>query len=988
MGDTFGGAGRPPDADAPSRVSSNVTVIRLEDELRQSFIDYAMSVIVDRALPDVRDGLKPVHRRVLYDMYDLRIWNSGQTKKSARVVGDVIGRFHPHGDAAVYETMVRMAQWFSMRAPLIFGQGNFGNIDGDGAAAMRYTEVKMTRIAELMLQDIDKETVNTYPNYDGNEQIPEVLPTRFPNLLVNGSSGIAVGMATNIPPHNMGEVIDGTIALLANPDLTLEELMHHIPGPDFPTGGYIIGGEGIREAYATGRGRCLMRARTHVETDRSGRRTIYVDEIPYVVRKSELVRQIADLMREKKIEGISEINDLSDKDHPVRIAIDLKRDAFEEAVLNNLYEKTRMQESFAINMVALVGTSPRQLPLLDILREFLNFRREVVTRRTVFLLRQDRRRAFLNEGRIVAKGNIQHLIDIITNSLNADDARQRLMAEPWDATLITTLLVRDAEGRNICLPQGIEERAGLHDGHYFLAEDQARDILAMQLQRLTHLATEEIQDSYRELIGSIQGYLRILNDRTVMDEVIRTELSEVRDQYSDARKSEITVDYARLSKGDLIARQDVVVTMSHQGYVKYMDLASYESQKRGGKGRAVAKLKEEDYITRVVVASTHDSLLCFTSAGRCFVSRVYDLPTSDNRTWRGRPVQNIFNIEENELITALLPIPDDDEDIYEKTCVFMATARGLVKKIALAQLRAFVGRSNANAIKVIRLADDDLLIGVELTSGDDDIVLISSQGKAIRFCEYHPGRAAADGSAEEGDAVSDGEAEAELAEDEGEEAPEGGTADSDRHRGSGVRESGRTAGGIRGIRLPPGARVVSLIVVAAEEVETTRLLMASANGFGKLMSASEIGMRNRGGQGVIVMKNLERNGEVVGAGLADGDDNSEYMLITDQGRMIRSQLSGISVVGRYASGIILMRPADGERVIALQTLSGDIVQASHRQAQARRHERSESEGRAPGSHPDPEADASGGGTDPGAGADPDGGTDPDGGAAGPAGGGH
>ena len=574
-------------ADQNSSVNSKMPTVKLEDEIKKSFIDYAMSVIVDRALPDVRDGLKPVHRRVLYDMYDLKIWYSGQTKKSARVVGDVIGRFHPHGDAAVYETIVRMTQWFSMRAPLIFGQGNFGNIDGDGAAAMRYTEIKMTKIAEMMLQDIDKETVDSYPNYDGNEQIPEVLPTRFPNLLVNGASGIAVGMATNIPPHNLSEVIDGSIALLDNPDLSLDEIMRYIPGPDFPTGGFIVGNSGIKEAYATGRGRCIMRARTHVEEDKSGRKTIYVDEIPFVVNKSAIVKQIADLVHEKKIEGIAEVNDLSDKDNLVRIAIDLKRDAYAEAVLNNLFDKTQLQTSFAMNMIALVGNHPKLLSLKEILSEFVSFRREVVTRRTVYMLRQDRRKAFLNEGLIVAKANINKIVDMITSSANAEDARHKLMSEPWDGALIGSLIVRAADGSNICMPSGIEVTAGLHDGKYYLSEEQARAILAMQLQRLTHLASDEIQADYKALIENIKGYLEILNNPVRMNEVIRDELIEVKNTYGDKRRSDFIEDYGKRSKGDFIAKQDVVITLSGEGYIKYQDISSYEAARnRGGKGRA------------------------------------------------------------------------------------------------------------------------------------------------------------------------------------------------------------------------------------------------------------------------------------------------------------------------------------------------------------------------------------------------------------------
>lgn len=920
----------------PKSINSNVALVKLEDELKQSFIDYAMSVIVDRALPDVRDGLKPVHRRVLYDMYDLKIWHNGQTKKSARVVGDVIGRFHPHGDAAVYDTIVRMAQWFSMRNPLIFGQGNFGNIDGDGPAAMRYTEVRMTKIAEMMLQDIDKETVNTYANYDGNEQIPEVLPTRFPNLLVNGSSGIAVGMATNIPPHNLGEVVNGAIALLDKPDMNLDEMLQYIPGPDFPTGGYIVGRAGIKEAYATGKGRCIMRARTHTETDKSGRKTIYVDEIPYQVNKSAIVKQIADLVREKKIEGISEVNDLSDKDNLVRIAIDLKRDAYEEAVLNNLYEKTSMQTSFSINMVALVKNSPRLLPLLDILREFLNFRREVVTRRTVYLLRQDRRKAFLNEGLIVAKSNINKIVDMITNSENVEDAKQKLMAEPWDGSLIDSLMVRAEDGSNICLPQGISKRAGLHDGKYFLAEEQAKAILALQLQRLTHLASEEIQADYKALIENIKGYLRILNDATVMNSVIRDELVEVKNQYSDKRRSDFTEDLGKLSKGDFIAKQDVVITLSQDGYIKYQDLASYDSQKRGGKGRLVAKLKDEDYITKVVVGNTHDSLMCFTSQGRCFVNKIYELPNSENRTWRGRPIQNIFNIEENETITALLAIGDIDDNSF----VIMATAKGLVKKTPLSEFRNFIERSNTNAIKAIKLNEGDILIGVEITSGDDDIVLVSSNGKAIRFCEYYKSKSLGELDSDEED-ISD---EIETNETDSDNDVEEGLNSLDpaiRHKGSGIRPASRISGGIRGIKLAPNATVVSLMVIPLSQVATAQCLIACARGYGKRMLVADIPFRNRAGQGVIVLKNIERNGNVIGAGLVD--EISEFMIITNQGQMIRSPIDEISLGSRMANGVILMRVADDENVIALQTLSEDVVEAAKKQAEARRNDKIDSQ---------------------------------------------
>lgn len=926
----------------------NVTAVRLEDELRQSFIDYAMSVIVDRALPDVRDGLKPVHRRVLFDMYKLKIWHNGPTKKSARVVGDVIGRFHPHGDAAVYDTIVRMAQWFSMRNPLVFGQGNFGNIDGDGPAAMRYTEVRMTRIAEAMLQDIDKETVNTYPNYDGNEQIPEVLPTRFPNLLVNGSSGIAVGMATNIPPHNLGEVIDGTLALLDKPEITLDELMHYIKAPDFPTGGFIVGTAGVREAYATGKGRVVMRARTHVETDKSGRRTIIVDEIPYMEAKSNIVKQIAELVRDKKIEGIAEVNDLSDKDHQVRIAIDLKRDAFEEAVLNNLYEKTSLQSNFAVNMIALVGQHPRQLSLIEILKEFINFRREVVTRRTVYLLRQDRKKAFLDEGLIVAKGNIDRVIEIITSSENTEEAKQRLVAEAWDGTLISTLIHLDERGENVCLPQGIEKSAGLHDGKYHLSVRQAERILEMQLSSLTRLNSEKIQAEYRGLIANILGYLEILNSTERLKEVIREELKAARSDFADKRRSEIIGDMGRVSKADLIAPQDAVITLSDKGYIKYQDISAFESQRRGGKGRAAARVKDDDIITRTLVTNTHHILLCLTSQGRLFASWVYDLPTSENRTWRGRPIQNYFAIEEGERVTSMLSIAEFDENHF----IFMVTARGLVKKIRLSEYRHLLTSSAINSgrpVKITTLMEGDELVDAQIGSGDDDIYLFTANGKALRFCDYY-------------DVSKDGdESEAESAEENAgetltEESEIASGAESDngeeikvevvrnRHFGYGVRPSGRTSRGIRGMRLVGDDRIVSLIVITPDGKDRHYAIILTAKGKGKKMVLEELTLRNRGGQGIMVMPSRagEKNGPVIGATRVE--DGDEFLIITDQGTLIRSPVDeSLRPMSRMAVGVILMRPGDNENIIALETIPCEVAEASREAQNARRQEKKDRE---------------------------------------------
>ena len=883
-----------------SAVVSDGPTVKLEDELKQSFIDYAMSVIVDRALPDVRDGLKPVHRRVLYDMYDLKIWHNGPTKKSARVVGDVIGRFHPHGDVAVYETIVRMAQWFSMRAPLIFGQGNFGNLDGDGAAAMRYTEVRMTKIAEQMLADIDKETVNRYPNYDGNEMIPEVLPTRYPNLLVNGSSGIAVGMATNIPPHNLAEIIDGTVAMLDNPEITLDELMDYIPGPDFPTGGLIIRSPEIRRAYETGRGRCLIRSRTHTETDKQGRTTIYVDEIPYMVNKSTIVKEIAELVRDKKIEGIAEVNDLSDKDNLVRIAIDLKRDAYEEAVLNNLFQHTSMQSSFSFNVIALVDNRPKQLSLIEILKEFIKFRREVVTRRTVYLLRQDRRKAFLDEGLIVAKSNIQRIIDIVTSAANAEDARNKLMSETWDGALVSSVMEYDENGVNICLPIGIEDNRGLIDGRYHLSEDQAKAILSLQLHRLTHLATEEIQKDYQQLKENIKGYLEILNSTARMNEVIREELLEVRNTYRDPRRSDFIIVDGMFSKADLINRQAVLITLSQEGYIKYQDLSLYEAMNRGTMGNSAAKLKEEDFIVTSTVCNSHDSVMCFTNLGRCFITKVYDLPTSNNKSWRGRPVQNLFDLPEGESVRRILPITEDQIEMLkagnaasEQIFIVFATANGGVKRIALSQFKNHLNRCNSTGIKAINLTGDDELVSVEITHGEDDILLFANNGRMMRFCEYVD-VAGADSSSDDNaseDNSTDNDVLTQDTTSASDDADESGDDDniSDAERiarerevlarylpvrksGGGVRPRGRASGTNKGIKLMDGAKLAAMIVVPVERIEDEKLnyLIITESGIGKRGRLISLpGKVRRGGMGNWVCSAAARSERVVGVITAD-----------------------------------------------------------------------------------------------------------------------
>lgn len=951
-----------------SAVVSDGPTVKLEDELKQSFIDYAMSVIVDRALPDVRDGLKPVHRRVLYDMYDLKIWHNGPTKKSARVVGDVIGRFHPHGDVAVYETIVRMAQWFSMRAPLIFGQGNFGNLDGDGAAAMRYTEVRMTKIAEQMLADIDKETVNRYPNYDGNEMIPEVLPTRYPNLLVNGSSGIAVGMATNIPPHNLAEIIDGTVAMLDNPEITLDELMDYIPGPDFPTGGLIIRSPEIKRAYETGRGRCLIRSRTHTETDKQGRTTIYVDEIPYMVNKSTIVKEIAELVRDKKIEGIAEVNDLSDKDNLVRIAIDLKRDAYEEAVLNNLFQHTSMQSSFSFNVIALVDNRPKQLSLIEILKEFIKFRREVVTRRTVYLLRQDRRKAFLDEGLIVAKSNIQRIIDIVTSAANAEDARNKLMSETWDGALVSSVMEYDENGVNICLPIGIEDNRGLIDGRYHLSEDQAKAILSLQLHRLTHLATEEIQKDYQQLKENIKGYLEILNSTARMNEVIREELLEVRNTYRDPRRSDFIIVDGMFSKADLINRQAVLITLSQEGYIKYQDLSLYEAMNRGTMGNSAAKLKEEDFIVTSTVCNSHDSVMCFTNLGRCFITKVYDLPTSNNKSWRGRPVQNLFDLPEGESVRRILPITEDQIEMLkagnaasEQIFIVFATANGGVKRIALSQFKNHLNRCNSTGIKAINLTGDDELVSVEITHGEDDILLFANNGRMMRFCEYVD-VAGADSSTDDNaseDNSTDNDALTQDTASASDDADESGDDDniSDAERiarerevlarylpvrksGGGVRPRGRASGTNKGIKLMDGAKLAAMIVVPVERIEDEKLnyLIITESGIGKRGRLISLpGKVRRGGMGNWVCSAAARSERVVG--VITADESSDYLIFSNTGSVLRSRVSDLTVRSRSAGYLKLKRCTEGELIVGMQEIPPAVVAEINESAEARAAEK-------------------------------------------------
>ncbi|MDY6416562.1 MAG: DNA topoisomerase (ATP-hydrolyzing) [Succinivibrio dextrinosolvens] len=929
------------------KLNLNVPPSDLNKELGQSFINYAMSVIKDRALPDVRDGLKPVHRRALFDMKDLGVTHKSPTKKSARIVGDVIGRFHPHGDTAVYETIVRMAQWFSMRECLIFGQGNFGDIDGDGAAAMRYTEVKLTRIAtETLLDDLDENIVDFEPNYDGSETIATVLPAKFPNLLVNGASGIAVGMATNIPTHNLTEVVNSCIAYLENPNITLDELMSMdgcIKGPDFPTGGTIVGTDGIREAYATGKGRCIIRSKSHVEYDKKGvAKAIIVDEIPYVVHKADIVRQIRELLKDdkevrkdgkkdKKIEGVKEVNDLSDKDNAVKIEIVLKGGAFPEAVLNNLYQKTSLQSSFPINMVALSKGKPKLLTLLNILDEFMEFRRNVVTRRTSYWLKNAKKDAHTQEGLLVAKANIQRVIDLITSSANSEEAKAKLIAEPWDGEMINTLIERTPEGINIALPLGIPADKGYVNGKYYLSVEQAESILRLQLSKLTHLAQDEIRDLYKKLLADIHDYLDILTNPERLKKEIREELIKVRETFGNARKTDFTYDMSKFNKADLIQRRDVIVTLSAQGFIKYQEVATYESQSRGGKGKLATKVKGEDYVTKVIVASTHDKLMCFTNKGRVFVRVVYDLPTysHENRTSQGSLVQNIFNnldAANGECITAMVPISEFNDDDY----FFMATKKGLIKKTSLSAYKSFVSRLSLNGMKAVNLNDDDELIGVEVSSGDDDIFLFTSNGYCQHFCEFYKKKTDA---AEEENAEDNDETDSSQSDDSDDDSS------IDRHSGSGVRPSGRGSGCIRGIKLRDDGEVVSLMVVPPKRVASQQCLIASSNGFGKRMELSSLSLRNRGGMGIVIMKNLERNGQVIGAVTAD--EKSDFMLITNQGQLIRSPMSDISVSGRYAAGNILMRMYQGDSVVAMQAIPEDVVENAKQIAEARAREKEE-----------------------------------------------
>ncbi|WP_455385363.1 DNA gyrase subunit A [Acidihalobacter prosperus] len=826
--------------------------VNLEDEMRQSYLDYAMSVIIGRALPDVRDGLKPVHRRVLFAMSELgNDWNKPY-KKSARVVGDVIGKYHPHGDTAVYDTIVRMAQPFSMRYMLVDGQGNFGSVDGDAPAAMRYTEVRMARIAHELLADIDKETVDFSPNYDGSENEPSVLPARIPNLLVNGSAGIAVGMATNIPPHNLGEVIDACVALIDTPEIDIDGLMQYLPGPDFPTAAIINGSRGIVEAYKTGRGRIYLRARSHVETDaHSGREAIIVTELPYQVNKARLLEKIAELVKEKKLEGIAELRDESDKDG-MRMVIELKRGEMPEVVLNNLYQHTQMQNVFGINMVALADGQPRLLDLKSMLDAFLRHRREVVTRRTIYDLRKARERAHVLEGLAVALANIDEVIELIKASPSPAEAKIALVERAWAPGAVMDML--DRAGANASRPDDLDDAFGLKEDGYHLSEAQAQAILDLRLHRLTGLEQGKIVDEFKALLEKIADLLDILSNPGRLMQVIRDELTAIREQFNDKRRSEIVARQIDLSLEDLISQQEVVVTLSHTGYAKAQPLDSYRAQRRGGRGKAATSVREEDFVETLFVANTHDTLLCFSSRGRVYWLKVYELPQA-GRGARGKPIVNLLPLEEDERINAVLPMREFEDDRY----VFMATAKGTVKKTPLMDF----SRPRSTGIIAVDLREDDRLIGVAVTDGRQDIMLFTSAGKAIRFSE----------------------------------------AD--------VRAMGRTACGVRGVRLGEDQAVISLIVADAQ----AKVLVATENGYGKRTSVADFPHRGRGGQGVIAIQTSERNGAVIGA-IQVGDED-EAMLITDAGTLVRTPVGDVSVIGRNTQGVMLIRLSEGERLVQL-----------------------------------------------------------------------
>lgn len=847
--------------------AKEISPVSIEDELKQSYLDYAMSVIVGRALPDVRDGLKPVHRRVLYAMSELNNdWNKPY-KKSARVVGDVIGKYHPHGDTAVYDTIVRMAQPFSLRYMLVDGQGNFGSVDGDRAAAMRYTEIRMAKIAHDLLADLDKETVDFVPNYDGTEQIPAVMPTRIPNLLVNGSSGIAVGMATNIPPHNLREVVQGCLELINNPDITIDELMEVIPGPDFPTGAIINGRAGIVQAYRTGRGSIIIRAKADIERDdKTGRETIIIHEIPYQLNKARLIERIAELVKEKKIEGISELRDESDKDG-MRIVIEVKKSESADVLLNNLYAQTQLQTTFGVNIVALDDGQPRILNLKELLEAFIKHRREVVTRRTVYLLRKARERGHILEGLAVAISNIDEVIALIKNSASPSDAKEGLMARGWDATQMAPYLERAGEGA--CRPEDLGAEFGMRDGRYYLSAAQAQAILELRLHRLTGMEHDKLLAEYDEKLIQIAEFLEILGNAARLMEVIREELTQVINDYGDKRRTEIVASTLDLTTEDLINVEDRVVTISHGGYAKSQPLADYQAQRRGGMGKSATAVKDEDYVQHLLIASTHDTVLLFTNAGKVYWLKVYMIPVAGRQS-RGRPVINLLpSLEEGERITSILPVKSYDEDKY----IFMATANGTVKKTALTQF----ARPRSVGLRAIELDDGDTLVGTAITNGSCDVILFSSSGKAARFRETQ------------------------------------------------VRPMGRSSRGVRGIRLAEGQRVIGMVI----PMENAQVLTVSENGYGKRTEVGEFPAKGRGSQGVIGMQTSERNGQLVGA--VQVFDGEEIMLISDQGTMVRTRVDEVSVLSRNTQGVRLIKLKEGERMQGLERIEESADESAKRE---------------------------------------------------------
>ncbi|WP_413616503.1 DNA gyrase subunit A [Halomonas cupida] len=858
-------------------IAREILPVNIEDELKQSYLDYAMSVIIGRALPDVRDGLKPVHRRVLFAMNELsNDWNKPY-KKSARVVGDVIGKYHPHGDSAVYDTIVRMAQNFSMRHVLVDGQGNFGSIDGDNAAAMRYTEVRMARLAHELLADLEKDTVDWVDNYDGTERIPDVLPTRVPNLLINGSSGIAVGMATNIPPHNMVEVINGCLALIDDYTLTIDDLMEYIPGPDFPTGAIINGRAGILEAYRTGRGRIYVRACHTIEhDDKTGRDHIIVTELPYQVNKARLIEKIAELVKDKKIEGIAELRDESDKDG-LRVVIEVKRGESGDVVVNNLFAQTQLQNVFGINMVALEDGEPKTMNLKEVLEAFIRHRREVVTRRTLFELRKARERGHILEGLAVAISNIDEVIELIKASPNAAEAKEKLLARAWQPGQVTEMLER--AGATSCKPEDLEEGFGLLDGgrEYRLSPAQAQAILELRLHRLTGLETEKLLDEYLSILQAIAELMAILASSERLLEVIREELEAVRDQYGDKRRSVIQASRLDLSIEDLIAEEDMVVTVSRSGYAKTQPLSDYQAQRRGGRGKSATAMKDEDVIEHLLVASTHDTVLLFSNRGKVYWLKVYEMPAA-SRGSRGKPLVNLLPLDEGEAINAILPVNEYDPDSY----IFFATARGTVKRTSLEQF----SRPRSVGLIAIDLEEGDRLVGAAITTGNDHAMLLSSNGKAIRFEETQ------------------------------------------------VRAMGRTARGVRGIRLLNDAEVISLIIPQSREIDAEAegseessdevaqvtagddqiyILTASENGYGKRTRLEEFPLRGRGGQGVIAMQTSDRNGALVAAMQVYSSD--EMMLITDRGTLVRTRVGEVSITSRNTQGVMLIRLGEAESLV-------------------------------------------------------------------------